>query len=221
MSNQYRLYLHPNGYFYHRVKVPADIRQLYGKQIEQNSLQTRDYRDAVRRLPAVIVAVDQAFARFRQQHAEAVGVLMSAGAASAIPTMLRVVTKRVIARCGEPVRTAHKEPNNLIVVSMASAMPVDANEKPVSASVDLPLMSIISSECYTALANEKNWGAKTENARRTQIKQFIDICGDKPLNRYTQHDIRLLKTILFALPPQSHGKQEFQGLSKLQIAEKG
>ncbi|WP_367889897.1 DUF6538 domain-containing protein [Neorhizobium galegae] len=68
MVNQYRLHRRKSGYFYHRTKVPADIRELYGKQIEQRSLHTRDFRDAIRRLPAVIVAVDEAFAQFRTDH---------------------------------------------------------------------------------------------------------------------------------------------------------
>ena len=225
MSNQYRLYLHPNGYFYHRVKVPADIRRFYGKQIEQSSLQTRDFRDAVRRLPAVIVAVDQAFARFRHEHAEATG----SGAETAdVQPMPHAVIKRVVNRYGKQAEASKDErehsadtrPENLAGASMSAALQVDANEKLVSAPVDLPLMSVISTECYTALRKEKNWAAKTENARITQIKQFIEICGDKPLNGYIQQDIRFLKTILYALPPQSHSKKEFQGLSKLQIAER-
>jgi integrase len=225
MSNQYRLYLHPNGYFYHRVKVPADIRHLYGKQIEQNSLQTREFRDAVRRLPAVIVAVDQAFARFRHAHAEAIG---SDVAMADIQSTPRMVIKRVVTRHweqaeaskGERENSADTRPDNLVGVSMSAALAVDANEKLLPEPVDLPLMSVISTECYIVLAKEKNWRAKTENARHSQIKQFIEICGDKPINRYTQSDIRLLKAILYALPPQSHGKKEFRGLSKLQIAEK-
>ncbi|WP_457587223.1 DUF6538 domain-containing protein [Ensifer canadensis] len=207
MSNQYRLYLHPNGYYYHRVKVPADIRRLYGKQIEQNSLQTRDFRDAVRRLPAVIVAVDQAFARFRDEHADAIGVLSFGAATASIPMLPRVVVARV-------------KPDRLAVASTVPAVPVEVNDKPVLGPIDLPLMSAISGECFAALRKEKHWAPKTENARLTQIKQFMEICGDKPLNRYTQHDIRHLKSILFALPPQSHSKKEFRDLSKLQIAER-
>jgi integrase len=226
MSNQYRLYLHPNGYFYHRVKVPADIRRLYGKQIEQNSLQTRDFRSAVRRLPAVIVAVDQAFARFRREHAESIGVLMSGEATGVIPAMPRTVIKRVVSRYGKQAEASKGEREHsadtrlhyLAGASMGAAVSVQA--KAVLVPGDLPLMSVISSECYTVLAKEKNWRAKTENARHSQMKQFIRICGDKPINRYTQNDIRLLKAILYALPPQSHGKTEFRGLSKLQIAEK-
>lgn len=208
--------------------MPADIRRLYGKQIEQSSLQTRDFRNAVRRLPAVIVAVDQAFARFRHEHAEAIGVLMSGAATAVISAMPRTVIKRVVTRYGnqaeaskgEREHSADTRLDNLAGASMGAAASIQANEKPVSVPGDLPLMSVISSECFTALRKEKNWGAKTENARLTQIKQFIEICGDKPLNGYIQQDIRFLKTILYALPPQSHSRKEFRGLSKLQIAEK-
>ncbi|MDI7920702.1 site-specific integrase [Ferirhizobium litorale] len=178
MSNQYRLYSHPNGYFYHRVKVPADIRHLYGKQIEQRSLRTRDYRDALRRLPAVIVEVDRAFALFRARYADE----MVAGNRDSLHGVLR------------PPR------------------------KDIKRAADLPKLSVISDECFKAIGRVKKWSAKTEVARRTHIKQVIEICGDKPLNRYTQSDIRLLKETLFSIPPQSHGKSEFKGLPKAQIA---
>jgi len=68
MADRYRLHLHPNGIYYHRVKVPADIRAFYGKQIEQRSLRTRDLRTALRLLSAVIVEVDHAFALIRATH---------------------------------------------------------------------------------------------------------------------------------------------------------
>jgi integrase len=70
MADHYRLYRHPNGIYYHRVKVPADIRSFFGKEIEQRSLKTRDLRTALRLLPAVIVKVDQAFALERAKHFE-------------------------------------------------------------------------------------------------------------------------------------------------------
>ncbi|WP_069061202.1 DUF6538 domain-containing protein [Sinorhizobium sp. RAC02] len=70
MANQYRLYQHPNGYFYHRVKVPSDIHLIYGKRIEQRSLGTRDFREALRRLPAIVVEVDRLFSALRLEHAE-------------------------------------------------------------------------------------------------------------------------------------------------------
>lgn len=198
MTNQYRLYLHPNGYFYHRVKVPADIRKLYGKQIEQSSLQTRDYRDAVRRLPAVIVEVDRAFARFRIERSDELAMVNRGSSSGAAELPLRIDVRRVA----------------------SAVMPVYAVQQSGSMTVDLPMMSVISGACFKAVGREKNWSAKTEATRQIQIKQFIDICGDKPLNRYSQDNIRHLKAVLFALPPQAHVKKEFEGLSKLQIAEK-
>ena len=74
-------------------------------------------------------------------------------------------------------------------------------------------------QCFQDVGRQKNWSAKTKASRKTQINQVIEICGDKPLNRYTQSDVRLLKTVLFALPPQSHGKKRFHGLSKIEIAD--
>ena len=88
MSKQYRLYLHANGYFYHRVKVPADIRSLYGKEIQQTSLKTRDFRHAVRRLPAVIVEVDRIFFELRAQNAKGLGTQRGVGGQFPTPVIL-------------------------------------------------------------------------------------------------------------------------------------
>jgi integrase len=65
MAHGYRLYHHPNGTYYHRVKVPSDVRALYGKDIEQKSLRTRVLREAIRLLPAVIVEADLRFEALR------------------------------------------------------------------------------------------------------------------------------------------------------------
>ncbi|RSC32288.1 site-specific integrase [Agrobacterium sp. FDAARGOS_525] len=318
MLKRHRLYLHPNGYYYHRVKVPADIRSLYGKQIEQISLKTRDFRDAVRRLPAVIVNVDNGFAQFRTDHNDDL-VLFASSSGSRVkgnPAFKRIVADHAnsveaeeMGRRSAAFRAASDDleaylhqislpigygafiedcrkqndlasllslVNRLHVTARMAAIKqaketgafhewdiiakrqipdlstvrrailvkalMDAELKALhawqeflpyemislgttevsiskSTSGDLPLMSIISNECFNLVGREKKWSAKTDATRRSQIKQFIDICGDKPLNRYTQNDIRLLKSTLFAVPPQSHGRKELKGLSRIQIAE--
>ncbi|OJF90738.1 hypothetical protein AX760_13620 [Pararhizobium antarcticum] len=336
MSNQYRLHLHPNGYYYHRAKVPADIRHLYGKEIEQRSLRTRDYWDAVRRLSAVIVEVNDAFARFRTEHAgelaafdraipccateqpvridvkrhaadfaksidaeefvrrtaafehaaqnprafldnlnlaaccqapihslddceqdtlsvlreehrlhievriAAVTSARAAGdfrrwtaavdervpkidmtqRAALVRAMIEAELKALAAWQDEPELMRHPSPLARTDRRVAAAVLVDAAEHSPRPLSGLPLMSVISEECFMTVGKEKNWSAKTDAARHNQIRQFLDICGDKSLSHYTQDDIRYLKATLFALPPQSHGKKEFKGLSKHQIAEK-
>lgn len=334
MVSQYRLHQRKNGYFYHRVKVPVDIRTLYGKEIEQVSLCTRDHREAVRRLPAVIVETDQRFSRLRGEYAAEIGSLSMHGMTEKAPVTSRLNIKRIadlyaqeieaqeVAIRAEAFKDAladlrsfvrrqeippqheeyidhlEQEGDPLPVLGfihrlrlekrMASVKrsrsvgdfeayfaavdrhaphtsPVDrpsmikamidaelrtleawheepelvahpqsgprriAHEEPtqhrssvsaIDAEPDLPLMSVIARECYAEVGKEKNWSAKTEAARHTQIKQFLEICGDKPLNQYTQQDIRDLKVTLRSLPPQAHGKKQFKGMTKAQIAEK-
>ncbi len=312
MTDQYRLYLHPNGYFYHRVKVPADIRHFYGKQIEQKSLRTRVFRDAVRLLAAVVVEVDEMFARCRAEHVDALGgsqreiageisqppsrsdfrrcaadyaesvfaeeYRRRAAAYNAASQGVRLCDENSLVLAHRSYLTAqiaanrkawevgdyerwetaanarapnldagrhaslvralfsaemkvleawlndlgcspNPEPKSAAAVSVApiGAVGVDARSEPKAA--ELPLMSSISQECFAAIGKEKSWSAKTESARRTQIKQFIEICGDKPLNHYTQNDIRHLKATLFAIPPQAHAKKEFAGMTKGERAE--
>jgi integrase len=180
MAQNYRLYLHPNGTYYHRVKVPADIREMYGREIEQRSLRTRDFRNAVRLLPAVIVEVDRSFAMFREEHA---AELRSSTLAA--PQPIDIVRRRhQIGKRGS----------------------------------DLPSMSVIGKECFEVTGAVKRWSAKTRSARASQLKQFLEICGDKPLNKYTQEDIRLLKSTLFALPRGGRNAKRDQSHSKLEIA---
>lgn len=334
MVAQYRLHQRKNGYFYHRVKVPVDIRTSYGKEIEQVSLSTRDHREAVRRLPAVIVETDRRFSRFRDEYAAEIGSLKMDSITEKAPVPPRVNIKRVadlyakeveareveiradafkaatsdlrsfirnqdipsqhedyilhLEQQGDPLpvlgfvhrlrlqnriasvkrsrsvgdfeayfaavdrhaphtspverssmikamidaelRTLeawHEEPE--LVAHPQSGPRRLAHEEPtqhrssvsaIDAEPDLPLMSVIARECYAEVGKEKNWSAKTEAARHTQIKQFLEICGDKPLNQYTQQDIRDLKVTLRSLPPQSHGKKQFKGMTKAQIADK-
>jgi len=334
MVAQYRLHQRKNGFFYHRVKVPVDIRTPYGKEIEQVSLGTRCPREAVRRLPAVIVEMDQEFARCRDELATQMGAMNMDGVTEKVPVVPRVDIKRVAAfyakeieaseveirtaafkaakddlrafiQCenipaehdeymayleqeGDPypilgfanrlrlqkriatvrrsrsigdfkaydiavdrlaptvaalerpglikamldaelkVLEAWKEEPELVPhpkPSMRTIVPPEpvqlaSSTKSIELVADLPLMSAAARECFADVGKEKKWSAKTEAARHTQIKQFLEICGDKPLNQYTQDDIRELKSTLRALPPQSHGKKQFKGMTKLQIAAK-
>jgi integrase len=161
LRSTYRLYRHPNGVYYHRVKVPVDIRAAYGKEIEQRSLRTRHLRDALRLLPAVIVEVDAAFERLRGSD--------------------DVVLPSHILQNAPEVRLDRRIPE------------ADAAHP----HQELPLLSLIAAECFASVALSKSWSPKTKSARVSHLKQIIEICGDKSLSRYTQDDIRHLKSTLF------------------------
>ncbi|UWU20173.1 hypothetical protein N2601_12800 [Rhizobium sp. CB3060] len=307
MADRYRLYRHPNGVYYHRVKVPADIRSFYGKQIEQRSLRTRDLRAALRLLSAVIVEVDHAFALIRAKHfnqlvdatsgrrqnptipvssemmrrardefsnllqsredderALALEAFGSGGAqreeiidALFVEHRRRLEHRLVSIERAYAVRDLSRWQRDCDHFELADADPIaairmlydcerimitawlrefsgpcsgmslrqsssDAQSskapKATSMETELPLLSVIAPECFESLAKSKGWSAKTQSARANQIKQVIAICGDKPLNQYVQSDIRLLKSTLFALPPQAHGRSALKGLSKLEVA---
>jgi len=307
MADRYRLYRHPNGIYYHRVKVPADIRSVYGKQIEQRSLRTRDLRAALRLLSAVIVEVDHAFALIRAKHfnqladpisgprqhptipvdsemmlrardgfrsllqsredderALALEAFGSVGAQREeiidllfvehrrrlehrLASIERSYAVRDLSRWQQAYNDfdlADADPTTAIrmlydceltmitnwlrefsgpcsrVSLRQSSSDVRSSEalEATSMEANLPLLSVIALECFESLAKSKAWSAKTQSARANQIKQVVAICGDKPLNQYVQSDIRLLKSTLFALPPQAHGRSALKGLSKLEIA---
>jgi len=328
MASQYRLYRHPNGYFYHRVKVPCDVRRFYGKQIEQQSLGTRDLREALRRLPSAIVEVDRRFSEFRLENTEGPargtvgeGLRRSTSAiikrvaaeygslADAEELRLRadafkaghadlhrylstlgdtitrgeclhdlIATGDVLAilgivnrerverrlaivkrswrvgdlecyiafaadRAPELVATdqaalikaliaaeicvleawqsevALEPPNTLMASRAVTGKFGQAHTLPPAKQSDLPIMSKISAECFADVGRQKKWTDKTEAARRAHIALCIDIIGDKPLDSYTQSDMRFLKETLSALPPNTHTRKEFRLLSKVEIAQ--
>ncbi|WP_166096667.1 site-specific integrase [Rhizobium flavescens] len=166
---QHRLFKRKNGYYYQRVCVPADIRDIYGKAVEQISLGTTDFRAARKLLPASIVKIDQKFEEFRSA----------------------------------------AQPRNRQAPKARVNTPLVYHE---------PLMSVVASECFQELKRQKGWSPKTENTRQSQIRLFLEICGDKPLSLYTQADIRAFKQSLFSLPANAHSYKAYRGLTKLKIA---
>jgi hypothetical protein len=328
MLKQYRLYRHPNGYFYHRVKVPSDIRRFHGKQIEQRSLGTRDFREALRRLPAIVVEVDRLFSDLRQQHAERLrcvpqGInatkqvatnikrvaadfantiesreyalrteafraahadlhgylqtldgsvarnpylndLVSSGDVLAVLDFVHrerirqrladtkrswrvgdfeayiaaarasgmgandqaILVKAMIAAEIKLLESWHPEPKASLESTMVTMSGIDVGElkrayaAPAAKQANLPIMSDIATECFADIGRQKRWTAKTEAARRAHIALCIEIVGDKPLDAYSQSDMRAFKQILSALPPNAHARKEFKLLTKVQIAEK-
>jgi integrase len=56
-----------NGVYYHRAAIPADIRDTYPKTEETFSLNTRDPREAVRRVRVAATEVDARFAEHRRR----------------------------------------------------------------------------------------------------------------------------------------------------------
>lgn len=330
MLKHYRLYRHPNGYFYHRVKVPSDIRRFHGKQIEQRSLGTRDFREALRRLPAIVVEVDRLFSALRLEHAERLTPdAEDAGETKPVAINIkrvaaayaRAIEAEEFARRAVAFKTAHANlhgylrtlddgiagshylndlaasgnvlavldlthrerveqrlaivrrswrigdfesyiaaasdhapelasqdqavlikamiaaeikvleswqtdsetpcnPDTVKTMSAVASGHGSVCDTPTPKQADVPFMSEIAEECFADIGREKKWTAKTEAARRAHIALCIEIIGDKPLNTYTQTDMRLLKQTLSALPPNVHARKEFRLLSKVQSAEK-
>src|SRR5690606_31153764 len=87
----------------------------------------------------------------------------------------------------------------------------------VRQSDDLPLMSEAIRKCIKHNVKEKAWSPKTEFTRNSQLKLFVEVCGDKPVNSYTRGNFREFKELIQTLPPNSHKKKEFKGLSKREI----
>lgn len=140
--------------------------------------------------------------------------------AALIKAMIAAEMKALEAWQQEPAHIPSPNKPNVAEPTVEPSMAVAAAVAHGLGVNGLPLMSNIAKECFADVGKEKGWTAKTEIARYAQIRQFVEIIGDKPLNAYSQSDIRFLKQTLSALPPNARVKKEFEKLSKVEIAER-
>jgi integrase len=68
-------------------------------------------------------------------------------------------------------------------------------------------------------AREREWPQKTVLRKRGELREFIEIAGDRPVNSYRQEDGVKFKDVQMALPAQRQ-KAPFKGLSLTGMAEK-
>jgi integrase len=69
------------------------------------------------------------------------------------------------------------------------------------------------------MTREREWPVKTELRKSAELKEFLEICGDKPINAYCQEDGVKFKDVQAELPVHRQ-KALFKGMSLVAIARK-
>ena len=83
---------------------------------------------------------------------------------------------------------------------------------------DAPLLSAASLEWITS--KSKKWPEKTRKSRESQIRNFIDFAGDKPIDQYNKKHIRDFLKALECLPANWKKLKALRDLSISNAAKK-
>ncbi len=97
--------------------------------------------------------------------------------------------------------------------------PAERPVEPVSITEPAELMSVIVEKYLEDVSRERDWPSKTVLRKRGELREFIEIAGDKPINTYQQADGVKFKDIQLALPVRRQ-KAAFKGLSLVEAAAK-
>ena len=79
-------------------------------------------------------------------------------------------------------------------------------------------MSALTEQYLEDTTREREWPLKTVLRKRGELREFLEIVGDKPINRYTQDDGVRFKDIQMDLPTNRQAKP-FKGLSLADMAK--
>jgi integrase len=81
------------------------------------------------------------------------------------------------------------------------------------------LASVLVEKYIEITSREREWPPKTELRKRSELREFREICGDKPINAYGQGDGVKFKDIESTLPLYRQ-QASFKGLSLIDAAKK-
>ena len=81
------------------------------------------------------------------------------------------------------------------------------------------IASVLAEKYIDTTARERDWPTKTILRKRAELREFLEICGDRPINTYGQEDGVKFKDVESALPVYRQ-KTPFKGLSLADAAEK-
>ncbi|WP_291159067.1 site-specific integrase [Hyphomicrobium sp.] len=95
---------------------------------------------------------------------------------------------------------------------------VDVKERKPKAS-PAEIASVLAEKYIDTMARERDWPPKTTLRKRAEIREFLEICGDRPINSYGQEDGVKFKDVQSALPVYRQ-KAPFKKLSLTEAAEK-
>ena len=103
------------------------------------------------------------------------------------------------------------------IVDRSSA--VDPPRQPNVHAAPAELFSSLIEKYLDETSRAREWPLKTILRKRSELREFMDIAGDKPVNAYVQADGIKFKDIQLALPINRQ-KAPFRGLSRIEVARK-
>jgi len=103
-----------------------------------------------------------------------------------------------------------------IIASQGSSAQTSERKPPAQPA---ELASVLVEKYIEITSREREWPKKTELRKRSELREFLEICGDKPINAYGQEDGVKFKDVESALPLYRQ-KALFKGLSLIDAAKK-
>tara|TARA_R110002072_G_scaffold179978_2_gene336105 strand:+ start:988 stop:2505 length:1518 start_codon:yes stop_codon:yes gene_type:complete len=82
------------------------------------------------------------------------------------------------------------------------------------------LLSSAIEEWVEDKSRSESWTLKTVDEYRRAVRDFMDLCGDRPIGDYTKADARAFRRALLILPPRWKHHKKLEGLSMVAAANK-
>ncbi len=102
---------------------------------------------------------------------------------------------------------------------VAAQVPTSHASEQKSPAQPAELASVLVEKYIEITSRERDWPIKTELRKRSELREFLEICGDKPINAYGQEDGVKFKDVESALPLYRQ-QGLFKGLSLIDAAKK-
>lgn len=102
---------------------------------------------------------------------------------------------------------------------VASQVPTSHASEQKRPAQPTELASVLVEKYIEITSREREWPTKTELRKRSELREFLEICGDKPINAYGQEDGVKFKDIESTLPLYRQ-QASFKGLSLIDAAKK-
>lgn len=106
------------------------------------------------------------------------------------------------------------------VLDESPSLPEVIDQELISEDVSTPVLSVVVSDWISEKQKSKEWLLKTKNDRENTLKNFVEICGDKPISAYIKSDARQFKNVLTKLPANVRKLSRYKGLNLRETAEK-
>ncbi|MBC7619431.1 MAG: site-specific integrase, partial [Candidatus Saccharibacteria bacterium] len=214
----------PGGIWYWRWVVPADVRQVFGAQEVQRSLETASKRDAVRQSLAFRLAVAGFLEAARAGRAvdkdkmlaglaAAKKKLSADDAAAEVEAEIFGAHSARVAALEQLVQARHE--HKLQVAAVVGTTIEALTDKPG------PLLTVAIDAYLNERRTARAWTPKTLERWQVTFRLLLDGVGDQPITQVTRESLNGLLARLQRLPSNAGKKVELAGMTFLALTEPG